>query len=165
MEFLVDSNAAENQYLKLKSKILSFILCSCRASVLFSFSASFFKLQVKFPRSLLECHQLSSMAADLEPDTRWGISLPHVSVRQPHSEGPWAEGGVHTAPCRRPTRRPPIVSAPCLKELHPSVSPHAPTYNLVQTIEGWEREGIGYRTVCTDVHSELFSLTLFSFWH
>lgn len=118
-----------HQYLRLKSKILNSTLCSCRVSVLFSFSASFFKLQVKFPRSLLECHQLSSTAADLEPDTRCGISLPRVSVRQPDSEGPWAEGGVHTAPCRRSTRRPPTVSAPCLKELHPRVSPHAPTYS------------------------------------
>lgn len=154
-----------HQYLKLKSKILSFLLCSCRVSVLFSFSATFFKLQVKFPRSPLECHQLSSMAANLEPDTRWGISLPHVSVRQPDSGGPWAEGGAHTAPCRRPTRRPPIFSAPCLR----SPPECLPACSHIQ--HGSNNRGLRRRMyrlqdcVTTDVHSELFFFTLFSFLH
>lgn len=46
-----------------------------------------------FPRSLLDCHQLSSTAADLEPATRWGISLACLSVcgRQTQNEpGPRA---------------------------------------------------------------------------
>lgn len=96
----------------------------------FSVSASHFKSQVKFPCSPPECHQLSSMAADLEPDTRWGISLPCVSVWQPDWGWVWAEGGAHIAPCLRPTRRPPIASAPCLKSL-PSC--HLPTGSHTQS--------------------------------
>lgn len=81
-----------------------------------------------FPCSPLECHQLSSMAADLEPDTWRGISLPCVSVCGAQST------------CLRPeTRKSPIASAPCLKSLLRCPLPSCCCTH--QTTEGWEAAG------------------------
>lgn len=62
------------KYFELKSKNPRFSLSPCILILLFLhlllLSLFHFKSQVIFPRRLLDCHQLSSTAADLEPDTR-----------------------------------------------------------------------------------------------
>lgn len=69
------------------------------------------------PAARLECRQLSSVAADLEPDTRWGISQLVLVCAGCWRMGQKAPPPHTQRPCPRPTRRLLVASAPCLKTL------------------------------------------------